>query len=151
MNDRTVAADEPALERGALPPSRSRPASWPDQLIPDALSSVHDLHWVPLGRGTWVRPLQFNVTIGQWTHFMRVTRSGVVARHRHTGMVHAYVFRGRGTTWSMTGPPRRPYVFEPPGETHTLVVPDGCDEMVTLFQVNGSLTVRGSRRSNDGL
>lgn len=26
-----------------------------------------------------------------------------------------------------------------PGETHTLVVPEGCSEMVTLFQVNGSL------------
>ena len=31
------------------------------------------------------------------------------------------------------------YIFEPPGETHTLVVPEGCAEMVTLFQVNGSL------------
>ena len=31
------------------------------------------------------------------------------------------------------------YIFEPPGETHTLVVPEGCTEMVTLFQVTGSL------------
>ena len=31
------------------------------------------------------------------------------------------------------------YIFEPPGETHTLVVPEGCTEMITLFQVNGSL------------
>jgi hypothetical protein len=31
------------------------------------------------------------------------------------------------------------FVFEPPGETHTLVVPEGCEEMVTLFQVNGAL------------
>lgn len=30
------------------------------------------------------------------------------------------------------------YVYEPPGETHTLVVPDGVDEMITYFQVNGS-------------
>ena len=29
------------------------------------------------------------------------------------------------------------YVFEPPGETHTLVVPDDVDEMITYFQVNG--------------
>jgi hypothetical protein len=29
------------------------------------------------------------------------------------------------------------YVFEPPGETHTLVVPEGVDEMITFFQVNG--------------
>jgi 2,4'-dihydroxyacetophenone dioxygenase len=31
------------------------------------------------------------------------------------------------------------YVFEPPGETRTLVVPEGCTEMLTLFQVTGSL------------
>ncbi len=29
------------------------------------------------------------------------------------------------------------YVFEPPGETHTLVVPEGVEEMITYFQVNG--------------
>ena len=28
--------------------------------------------------------------------------------------------------------------MEPPGETHTLVVPDGVDEMVTLFHVTGA-------------
>lgn len=31
------------------------------------------------------------------------------------------------------------YVFEPPGEIHTLVVPDGVEEMITLFHVTGSL------------
>jgi 2,4'-dihydroxyacetophenone dioxygenase len=29
------------------------------------------------------------------------------------------------------------YVYEPPGETHTLVVPDDVDEMISYFQVNG--------------
>jgi len=29
------------------------------------------------------------------------------------------------------------YAFEPPGETHTLVVPDDCSEMITLFHVSG--------------
>ena len=31
------------------------------------------------------------------------------------------------------------YVFEPPGETHTLTVPDGVDEMITFFHVTGCL------------
>jgi len=32
------------------------------------------------------------------------------------------------------------YVFEPPaGETHTLIVDEDFDEMVTLFHVTGSL------------
>ena len=29
------------------------------------------------------------------------------------------------------------YVYEPPSETHTLLVPDDVDEMFTYFQVNG--------------
>ena len=28
-------------------------------------------------------------------------------------------------------------MFEPAGETHTLVMPEGVEEMITLFQVNG--------------
>jgi 2,4'-dihydroxyacetophenone dioxygenase len=30
------------------------------------------------------------------------------------------------------------YSFEPPGDIHTLVVPDGIDEMVTFFHVTGA-------------
>jgi hypothetical protein len=31
------------------------------------------------------------------------------------------------------------YIFEPPGETHTLTVPEDCSEMITLFTVHGAL------------
>ena len=31
------------------------------------------------------------------------------------------------------------YVFEPPGETHTLVVDEGVEEMITWFLVTGSM------------
>ena len=31
------------------------------------------------------------------------------------------------------------YVFEPPGETHTLVVPEDCPEMITLFHITGAM------------
>lgn len=110
-----------------------------DQVVADAWTKDERL-WVPLAEGVWSRPLQFNVTQGQYTHLLRVTRAGVVARHRHTGAVHAYVLKGcwhyLEHDWMAE---EGGYVFEPPGETHTLVVPEGCPEMVTLFQVNGSL------------
>jgi 2,4'-dihydroxyacetophenone dioxygenase len=32
------------------------------------------------------------------------------------------------------------YIFEAPGETHTLVVPDGVDEMMTWFHNTGGYT-----------
>jgi 2,4'-dihydroxyacetophenone dioxygenase len=111
----------------------------PDLVIPDVFPEDERL-WVPLGDDTWSRPLHFNVTAGQYTHLMRVTKTGIIARHRHTGPVFAHILRGRWHylehDWVAE---EGGFAFEPPGETHTLVVPEGTDEMVTLFQVNGAL------------
>ena len=112
----------------------------PDMVIPDAMGQSDPRVWVPLSAHVAVRPLQFNVTLGQYTHVMRVTKAGMIARHRHSGAVHAWVFKGRWLylehDWVAE---EGSYIYEPPGETHTLVVPDGCTEMIRLFQVNGSL------------
>jgi quercetin dioxygenase-like cupin family protein len=111
----------------------------PDLVIPDVWPRDEKL-WVPLSDGVWSRPLHFNVTAGQYTHLMRVTRAGIIARHRHTGPVFAHILKG---SWHYLEhdwvAEEGGFVFEPPGETHTLVVPEGCEEMLTLFQVNGAL------------
>jgi len=65
-------------------------------------------------------------------------KSGVLSRHRHPQPVHGYVIKGRWRylehDWvAQDGG----YVYEAPGETHTLVVDEGVEEMITLFQVNG--------------
>jgi hypothetical protein len=31
------------------------------------------------------------------------------------------------------------FVYEPPGEIHTLVVPDDCPEMITFFNISGAM------------
>ena len=31
------------------------------------------------------------------------------------------------------------FVYEPPGETHTLEVPADCDEMITFFNISGAM------------
>jgi 2,4'-dihydroxyacetophenone dioxygenase len=73
-----------------------------------------------------------------WVNLLKVTRAGVLSRHRHTNPVHGYVLKGRWHylehDWVVE---EGGYVYEPPGETHTLVVPEDVDEIVTLFQVNG--------------
>ena len=71
-------------------------------------------------------------------NLLRVRRAGILSRHRHPAPVHGYVIRGRWKylehDWvAETGS----YVFEPPGETHTLTVPEDCPEMVTLFHITG--------------
>ena len=64
--------------------------------------------------------------------------SGVRSCRSHTNPVHGYVIKGRWRylehDWVAE---EGGYVYEPPGETHTLVVPEDVAEMITLFQVNG--------------
>jgi 2,4'-dihydroxyacetophenone dioxygenase len=111
----------------------------PDLLVPDLIAR-DERAWVPLDEGVWSRPLLFDVTHGGYSHVMRVARQGIVARHRHTGPVLAHVLRGRWHylehDWVAD---EGSFAFEPPGETHTLVVPEGCEEMLTVFHVTGAL------------
>jgi 2,4'-dihydroxyacetophenone dioxygenase len=130
-----------ALPADALVPYQ-KPQPWgmkPDMVWPDLMAGDPRL-WTPLGDQIWSRPVHLNVTAGYYVHLLRVTKAGMIQRHRHSGAVHAHVLKGR---WhylehDWVAEPGG-YVYEPPGETHTLVVPQGCDEMITLFFVHGSL------------
>jgi 2,4'-dihydroxyacetophenone dioxygenase len=96
--------------------------------------------WVPQMESVWFRPLCLNASQGYWVNLLRVRRSGMLTRHRHPAPVHGFVLRGSWRylehNWTATA---GTYVFEPPGETHTLVVPEGVEEMITLFHITGAM------------
>lgn len=111
----------------------------PDIFMPGVLDLDADEHlWVPQAPGVWFKPLVLSVSQGYYVNLLRVRNSGVLSRHRHSGPVHAFTLRGRWHylehDWEATA---GGYAFEPPGETHTLVVPDDVTEMITLFHVTG--------------
>ncbi|MGB0902701.1 2,4'-dihydroxyacetophenone dioxygenase family protein [Halocynthiibacter sp.] len=112
----------------------------PDIVIPDALSENDPRMWVQQTETVFFRPLCLNVSQGYWMNLLKVTKSGVLSRHRHPNPVHGFVLKGRWHylehDWEAT---EGSYVYEPPGETHTLVVPEDVDEMITYFQVNGCM------------
>ena len=96
--------------------------------------------WVPQADGVWFRPLLLNTVSGGWCNLLRVRRAGVLSRHRHPMLVVGYVIRGRWKyvehDWTAeTGS----FVFEPPGEVHTLMVPADCPEMITFFNIQGAM------------
>lgn len=96
--------------------------------------------WVPQMKDVWFRPLLLNTVQGQWCNLLRVRKSGVLTRHLHPAPVHGYVIKGRWKylehDWvAETGS----YVFEPPGEVHTLTVPEDCEEMITFFNISGCM------------
>lgn len=113
--------------------------AFPDLVVADALPTDERL-WVPQGENVWFRPLCLSASRGYWMNLLRVRKSGVLSRHRHPQPVHGFVLKGRWRylehDWVAT---EGAYVYEPPGETHTLVVDEDVTEMITLFQVNGAM------------
>jgi quercetin dioxygenase-like cupin family protein len=96
-------------------------------------------YWIPYKTNVWWRPLMFDRVSGCHTELLRVRRKGVLSRHLHPAPVHGFVLKG---TWrylehDWVASPGS-YVFEPPGEKHTLTV-DNDDEMLTFFHISGAL------------
>lgn len=95
--------------------------------------------WVPQSENVWFKPLMLNVSQGYFVNLLRVRKQGVLSVHRHSGPVHALVLKGRWYylehDWIAE---EGSYAFEAPGEIHTLYVPEGVPEMITLFHATGS-------------
>ena len=118
-----------------IPISESVPLEIAVQAVPE-----DERVWVPQAQDVWFRPLMLNTITGQWCNLLRVTRSGIVSRHLHPSAVFGYVIKGRWHylehDWvAETGS----FVFEPPGEIHTLPVPENTTEMITFFNISGAM------------
>lgn len=133
-------------DRAMDPPGFKGPQPWgviPEMVHPGGLAGglVDDNLWVPQSENVWLKPLMFNVSQGYFINLLRVRKSGVLSVHRHSGPVHAFVLKGRWYylehNWVAE---EGSYAFEPPGEIHTLYVPEDVQEMVTLFHATGNYT-----------
>jgi hypothetical protein len=90
----------------------------------------------------WFRPLLLNTVTGSWCNLLRVRKSGVLYKHIHPSWVTGYVIKGAWRylehDWIAKA---GSFVYEPPGEIHTLVVDDvvGENEMITQFNIHGAM------------
>jgi len=107
------------------------------QAIPD-----DERVWVPQAPDVWFRPLLLNTVTGSWCNLLRVRNSGVLSKHIHPSWVTGYVIKGAWRylehDWIAKA---GSFVYEPPGEIHTLVVDDvvGENEMITQFNIHGAM------------
>src|SRR5262245_11876747 len=53
----------------------------PDLLVSPALPSDERI-WVPQAPNVWFRPLCLSASQGYWVNLLKVTRAGVLSRHR---------------------------------------------------------------------
>ena len=132
----SAAAPDEKWQAYRLPMPKDAP---PELVVPHAIPQDERI-WVPVDDNVWFRPLCLSASRGYWMNLLRVRRAGVLSRHRHPQPVHGFVLKGRWRylehDWVAT---EGSYVYEAPGETHTLVVDAGVEEMITLFQVNGAM------------
>jgi len=107
------------------------------QAIPD-----DERVWVPQAPGVWFRPLLLNTVTGSWCNLLRVRKAGVLSRHIHPSWVTGYVIKGAWRylehDWVASA---GSFVYEPPGEIHTLVVDASAadNEMITFFNIHGAM------------
>ena len=122
----------------------------PHQIVAHAIPDDERV-WVPQAPQVWFRPLMLNTLNGQWCNLLRVRRAGTLSRHRHPAPVHGYVIKGSWRYLEHDWVAREgDYVFEPPGETHTLVVDADVDEMITFFNISGCMYYVNDRDEHTG-
>jgi 2,4'-dihydroxyacetophenone dioxygenase len=105
--------------------------------LSDQAIQAEEIPWVPQGERVWFKPLRFDLATGRWVNILKITGGGRVNRHRHSGgQVLGFCLQG---SWHYLEREwiARPgtFVYEPPGDIHTLVVDAG--EMQTLFLLEG--------------
>ena len=101
---------------------------------------ANDLDMFAHGFRHVVRILAKAIAQGRWCNLLHVRKAGVLSRHRQPAPVINYVIKGK---WRYLEHDRiateGSFVFEPPGETHTLTVPDDVEEMITFFNISGCM------------
>lgn len=125
----------PSVQRitAALPPD-----AVPEIVLDAALDD--ERLWVPRGNDVWSMPLMFSVTQGSWVNITRARGAGVISRHRHSAPVTGYTLDGAWGYLEHEWTARKgTFIFEPPGETHTLMVRPEAGHMMVLFHNFGPL------------
>lgn len=111
----------------------------------EIVSNIHQFDeklWVPQPGAPEIQfqPLLFDTSQGLFANILRTRKKGILNKHRHHGTVHGYVLKGSWRylehDWIAT---EGTFVYEPPGEIHTLYS-DSEEESMTLFIISGGLT-----------
>ena len=117
-----------------------RPGAGADVYIADAATDDDDRYYVPFTETVASRPLWISPTQNRWADILYSKGPGLVNRHYHPHQVFAYTISGKWGylehDWVATA---GDFVYESPGEGHTLVAYDHPEPMKVHFNVTGPL------------
>jgi 2,4'-dihydroxyacetophenone dioxygenase len=135
-------ADAPTTEFWrTIPPIRDvfKPDALPEHYVRDA-PTEDERYYVPFTDTVSSRPLWISPAQNKWCDILYAKRAGLVNRHYHPHQVFAYTISGKWGylehDWTATA---GDFVYETPGEGHTLVAYDHPDPMRVFFIVEGPL------------
>jgi 2,4'-dihydroxyacetophenone dioxygenase len=120
----------------------------PDVFRPDARPEVYmrdiahgdERYWVPFTETVSTRPIWISPSTNRWCDVLMAKKAGLVNRHYHPHEVFAYTISGKWAylehDWTATA---GDFVYETPGESHTLVAYDSDEPMRVFFVVKGPI------------
>lgn len=116
-----------------------KPDARPEVYIANAATDDRRMY-VPLSPTVASRPLWISPSENKWADVLRADAAGLVNRHYHPHGVFAYTISGKWGylehDWIATS---GDFVYETPGEGHTLVAYDHPEPMRVFFVVSGPL------------
>ena len=115
---------------------------------PQALPEVYrskvaegdERYFVPLSETVGSKPLWISPQRNMWADVLMAKSAGLVNRHYHPHQILAYTISGKWGylehAWTATA---GDFIYEAPGESHTLVAYDSGEPMRVFFVVQGPL------------
>ncbi|MBR8334028.1 2,4'-dihydroxyacetophenone dioxygenase family protein [Burkholderia ambifaria] len=127
-----------------------KPDALPEAYIPNAATD-DERYYVPFTETVSSRPLWISPSQNKWCDILMAKEAGLVNRHYHPHEVFAYTLSGKWGylehEWTAT---RGDFVYETPGEGHTLVAFDHPEPMRAFFIVKGPLIWLDDEGNPDG-
>jgi 2,4'-dihydroxyacetophenone dioxygenase len=116
-----------------------KPDALPEVFVADA-PTEDERYYVPFTDTVFSRPLWISPTQNRWCDVLYAKGPGLVNRHYHPQQVFAYTISGKWGylehDWVATA---GDFVYEAPGEAHTLVAHEHEQPMKAFFNVTGPL------------
>jgi 2,4'-dihydroxyacetophenone dioxygenase len=116
-----------------------RPNALPE-LYHSKVADADENYFVPFSDTVSCRPLWISPQRNMWADVLMAKRAGLVNRHYHPHQIFAYTISGKWGylehDWTATA---GDFIYEAPGESHTLVAYDSGEPMRVFFVVQGPL------------
>jgi 2,4'-dihydroxyacetophenone dioxygenase len=116
-----------------------KPHALPEMYVRDPANS-DERYFVPFNETVSSRPIWISPQRNMWADILMAKSAGLVNRHYHPHQIFAYTISGKWGylehDWTATA---GDFVYETPGEGHTLVAYESGEPMRVFFVVQGPL------------